>query len=122
MKERTLKEIETEIDAVVPTGNIGRVMDLVDEHGHTIDKMFYAIFDCDLERIYELENLGIDVTQDSFVKAAIKHDQLLVVCHQVHQGASIDTVIEYAENYESQRIWQWAKSWKKTHFIPKTEN
>ena len=115
MKERRLKEIEQEIEATSPTGNVGRVMDLVDEHGNTIDKMFQAIHEGNLERIYELETLGIDVTEDSFVKLAIKHDQLLVVCHQVYKGANINIVINYASDCNIGRIWQWAKSWKKVY-------
>lgn len=119
MKERTLKEIEQEIEATSPTGNVGKVMDLVDEHGNTIDSMFHAILDGNIERIYELETLGIDVTEDSFVNLAIKHDQLLIVCHQVHKGANINVVINYANEYKIGRIWQWATSWKKVHSTQK---
>lgn len=115
MKERTLREIEEEMDAIIPTGSIGRMLDLVDEHGNTIDKMFHAIFDGKLERIYELEKLGIDITEKSFLKAAIKHDQLLVACHQVHKGADINAIIELSENYDNQNILQWARSWKRAH-------
>jgi hypothetical protein len=122
MKERTLKEIEEEIEHYRALGGIGEVMDLVDEHGSTIDKMFHAIVDGNLEQIYELETLGIDITQNLFVKLAIKYEQLLVLRHQVHKGANIDTAIEYAEDYDIGIIWQWAKSWKKLHFTPESNN
>lgn len=109
---RTLKEIEEEIDRNVPLGNIGRVMDLVDEHGNTIDQMFYAIFDGDLDRIYDLEKLGIDITGESFVVAAVRNDQLMVVANQVRRGLNIDLLINIAECEGNQLIWNWAKCWK----------
>lgn len=109
---RTLKEIEEEIDRNVPLGNIGRVMDLVDEHGNTIDQMFYAIFDGDLDRIYDLEKLGIDITGESFVVAAVRNDQLMVVANQVHRGLDVDLLIDIAEREGNQLIWNWAKCWK----------
>lgn len=109
---RTLKEIEEEIDRNVPLGNIGRVMDLVDEHGDTIDQMFYAIFDGDLDRIYDLEKLGIDITGESFVVAAVRNDQLMVVAIQVRRGLNIDLLINIAECEGNQLIWNWAKCWK----------
>lgn len=109
---RTLKEIEEEIDRNVSLGNIGRVMDLVDEHGNTIDQMVYAIFDGDLDRIYELEKLGIDITGESFVVAAVRNDQLMVVANQVRRGLNIDLLINIAEREGNQLIWNWAKCWK----------
>ena len=109
---RTLKEIEEEIDRNVPLGNIGRVMDLVDEHGNTIDQMFYAIFDGDLDRIYDLEKLGIDITGESFVVAAVRNDQLMVVANQVRRGLNVDLLIDIAEREGNQLIWNWAKCWK----------
>ena len=110
---RTLKEIEDDIDKNVPLGNIGKVMDLVDEHGNTIDKMFYAVIDGDLERIHEMENLGIDITDRSLLKAAIKHNQTLVVYHQVKKGANLVVVIEISRDYENIPIEQWAKFCKR---------
>lgn len=109
---RTLKEIEEEIDKNVPLGNIGSVMDLVDEHGNTIDQMFYAIFDGDLDRIYDLEQLGIDITGESFVVAAVRNDQLIVVANQVRRGLNVDLLINIAEREGNQLIWNWAKCWK----------
>ena len=79
---RSLKEIEEEIDRNVPLGNIGRVMDLVDEHGNTMDEMFHAIIDGDLDRIYYLEQFGMDITGESFVVAAVRNDQLMVVANR----------------------------------------
>lgn len=109
---RKLKEIEEEIDRNVPLGNIGRVIDLVDEHGNTIDQMFYAIFDGDLDRIYDLEELGIDITGESFVVAAVRNDQLMVVANQVRRGLNVDLLINIAERESNQLVWNWAKCWK----------
>ena len=109
---RTLKEIEGEMDRNVPLGNIGKVMDLVDEHGNTMDQMFYAIYDGDLDRICYLEQFGIDVTGESFVVAAVRNDQLMVVANQVRRGLDVDLLIAIAEREGNQLIWNWAKCWK----------
>jgi hypothetical protein len=60
------------------TGNVGRMMYLIDEHGSTIEKMYAAIIDGDVDRVQELEQLGIVITDDCYLKAAILHDQLEV--------------------------------------------
>lgn len=118
-----MKEIEQKIEATFPTGDVRRGIILVDEQEiEAIDQMLQAIIDGNLKRIYEIETFGIDITQNFLVKLAIKYEQLLVVCHQVHKGANIDTVIGYAEDYDIGTIWQWAKSWKKLHFTPKSNN
>lgn len=90
---RSLKEMEEEMDSNVPLGNIGRVMDLVDEHGNTMDDMSYAIFDDDLDRIHHLEHLDMDITGESSVVAAVRNDQLMVVANQVRRGLDIDLLI-----------------------------
>ncbi len=89
---RSLKEIEEEMNRNVPLGNIGKVMDLVDEHGNTTDQMFYAIYDGDLDRICYLEQFGIDMTGESFVVAAVRNDQLMVVANQVRRGCDLPPV------------------------------
>lgn len=110
---RTLKEIEDDMDHYGALGDVGTVMDLVDEHGNTIDQMFCAIFDGKLDRIYELEPLGIDITEKHFLKAAIKHNQQFVVHYQVKKGANLDDVIDLAKDYEMSAIEQWAKFCKR---------
>lgn len=42
---RSLKEIEDDMDHHRTPGEIGTVMDLVDEHGNTIDRMYEAIME-----------------------------------------------------------------------------
>ena len=118
-----MKEIEQKIEATFPTGDVRRGIILVDEQEiEAMDQMLQAIIDGNLKQIYEIEAFGIDITQNFFLKLAIKYEQLLVVCHQVHKGANIDTVIGYAEDYDIGTIWQLAKSWKKLHFTPKSNN
>lgn len=131
MNERTIKEIEAEMDVVQETGDIGRMMDLVDEHGNTFDKMHDAIAECNLDRIAELEQLGLDITDEQFWKAAIISGQLLVVVHQVHRGVDINKIINFSELrteplkmgsivfFGNQLIWQWAKSWKSANALSK---
>ncbi|WP_175789419.1 hypothetical protein [Burkholderia cenocepacia] len=126
---RTLKEIEDDMDHYGALGEIGTVMDLVDEHGNTIDKMYEAIMEGDLERALELEKLGMDITENHFVKAAILHDQLLVVAHQVNNGADVELVIDFAKPREEpliegnisfsggQAIWQWARCWQSVNAL-----
>jgi hypothetical protein len=130
MNERT-KEIEAEMDKVSKTGDVGRMMDLVDEHGNTFDKMHDAIAEGDLDRIAELEHLGLNITNEQFWKSAIISDQLLVVVHQVHRGVNINKIINFAKPrtepfkmgrivfFGNHLIWQWAKSWKAVNALSK---
>jgi hypothetical protein len=129
MNQRTIQEIEAEMEELSNTGNLGRMMDLVDEHGYTIDRMYGAIIEGDLEKIQKLEPLGMDITEDCYVKAAIIHEQLLVVIYQVNKGADVDLVIDFAAPREepliegniyfsgSQVIWQWAKCWRSVKIL-----
>lgn len=128
---RTLKEIEEEMDKYSDLGDLGKVMDLADEHGNTVDKMYKAIIEGDLEKIKLLEPIGMDITQEHFVKAAIIHEQLLVIAYQVNSGADVDLVIDFAAPRDeplvsgslvysgSPLIWKWAKSWKSANALSK---
>ncbi|MHA6897968.1 hypothetical protein [Ralstonia pseudosolanacearum] len=113
MKERTIKEIEEDMDKYSEAGELGKVLDLVDEHGNTYDKMYWAIIDGDISRVIALEKLGIDVTTTQFVEEAIKQDQEVIVFHQVKQGANLDEVIELAKKHENDFIVQWAQYTKR---------
>ena len=101
---RSLKEIKEEMDRNVPLRNIGKVMDLVDEHDNTMEEMFNAIIDGDLDRLYYLEQFGIDITGESFVVAAVRNDQLMVVANQVRRGLDINLLINIAEREGNQLI------------------
>lgn len=126
---RTIQEIEAEMELAQETGDLGRVMDLVDEHGNTFDKMYAAIIDGDLDRIADVEKLGINITSEGMVKASIFNDQLLVVVYQVSKGADVDVIIDFAKPKEepirvgrttfsgNQTIWQWAKAWKSANAL-----
>jgi hypothetical protein len=128
---RTLKEIEAEMDHYQELGNLGKVMDLVDEHGNTYDKMHDAIAEGDLDRIAELEQLGLKITDEQFWNSAIISDQLLIIVQQVNRGVGIDKIIKFAEPrdepfkrgrivfFGNQTIWQWAKSWKSANALSK---
>ena len=121
---RSLKEIEDDMDHYRALGEIGTVMDLVDEHGNTIDRVYEAIMEGALGKAIELTELGINLTEKHFVKAAIIHDQLHIVAHQVNNGADVGLVIDFAKPREepliegnisfsgSQVIWQWARCWQ----------
>ena len=126
---RTLKEIEDDMDRYQKLGDLGMVMDLVDEHGNTFDKIYEAIIEGELERIAELEKLGMNITDEGFLKASIFNDQLLVVAYQVNKGADVDAIIDFAALKDepikvgrttfsgNQTIWQWAKSWKSANAL-----
>ena len=128
---RTLKEIDNEIDCYKKLGDLGLVMNLVDERGNTFDKMHDAIAEGDLDRIAELEQLGLKITDEQFWKSAIISDQLLVIAQQVSRGVNIDKIIKFAKPrdkpftlgrivfFGNQTIWQWAKSWKSANNLSK---
>lgn len=93
--------------------------------------MHDAIAEGDLDRIAELEQLGLKITDEQFWKSAIISDQLLVVVHQVNKGANVDKIIRFARPKDepleigrirfsgNQLIWQWAKSWKSANALSK---
>lgn len=110
---RTINEIEDEIDSPVPTVNADKVMDFVNEHGSSHDKMAYAIIDGDLERVIAIEKLGIECIDRQFIKLAIKHNRQFIVHHQVKKGASLDEVIDISRDYENISILSWAKYTKR---------
>lgn len=131
MSQRKIQEIEAEMDKVKKTGNIGRMMDLVDEHGYIIDKMHEAIADGDLDRIATLEQLSINITHAQFWKSAILSDQLLVIVYQVNKGANVDKIINFAKPRDvpfkiggtmfsgNLLIYKWANSWKYVNTLNK---
>lgn len=116
---RTLKEIEDEMNHFSALGDIGMVMDLVDEHGNTTDQMLVAIQAGDLERIKLLEPLGIDLTEEQYIHCAVENEQLLVVSYQVSKGADVDSLIKIAAYRDKHLIWQWAKCWKSVEVLNK---
>lgn len=128
---RKITEIEAEMEQAAKTGNIGKMIDLVDEHGNTFDKMHAAIADGDLDRITELEQLGKDITDTQFSKSAIISNQLLVVVYQVNKGADIDKIIRFSKprdeplkigkiNFSGNYlIYKWATSWKNVNVLDK---
>lgn len=104
-------------------------MDLIDEHGNLFDKMYAAIADCDLYRIAELEELGMNIKDEQFWKSAIINNQLLVIVYQVKKGADVDKIIKFSEpknepleignitfsgNY---LIYKWATSYKSVNAL-----
>ena len=126
---RKITEIEAEMEDVAKTGNIGKMMDLVDEHGNTFDKMHAAIADGDLDRITELEQLGINITDARFLKSAVINNQLLVIIYQVNHGADVDKIIRFAKPRDkplkigrisfsgNYLIYRWATSWNTVNFL-----
>lgn len=128
---RKITEIEAEMEQAAKTGNIGKMMDLVDEHGNIFDKMHEAIVYGDLDRIAELEDLGINITDAQFSKLAIISNQLLVIVHQVNKGADIDQIIQFSKPRDeplkigrisfsgNYLIHKWATSWKTVNVLNK---
>ncbi|WP_124616215.1 hypothetical protein [Burkholderia contaminans] len=92
-------------------------MDLVDEHGNTIDQMLLAIQEGDLEQIQFLEALGIDLTEEQFIHCSVLHEQLHLIAYQVSKGADVDRLIEIANYRDKPVISQWAKCWKSVNAL-----
>lgn len=85
-------------------------MDLLDEHGNTIDNMYYAIFNGDFDRIKHPETLDINVIDKSFVNAVVDHDQLRILSYQFEKGTDLEYIIELAEDSTKGVIIEWARS------------
>lgn len=128
---RKITEIEEEMEEVAKTGNIGKMMDLVDEYGNTFEKMHAAIADGDLDRITELEQFDMDITDAQFSNSAVISNQLLVIVHQVNKGADIDQIIQFSKPTDkplkigrvsfsgNHLIHKWATSWKTVNVLNK---
>jgi len=81
MTARTISEMQREMDEQCELGNIGAVMDLVDEMGNLEDRTLKAIAIGDLQAIQHLEALGVDVhgANGFFYRKAIRSAHLDVV-------------------------------------------
>jgi len=115
MKERTLAEIMKEMDHHVNKGNLGKVMDLVDDHGNLIDRMEYAIIDGDLELVGHLETLGVNSIHERFIRVAIRAKDFDILQHHILMGANIDEIIEFSSQMQVPLVELWAHAHKAHH-------
>lgn len=112
MANKTLGEIETEIESSFHQGDIGAVLQLTKQHSKLLDRMKFVIYEGDINEIRRLEDLGMDFTTSTFVKEAVAHDQRDVICHLVSKGADIDNVIELSKQLKNEVICIWAELYK----------
>lgn len=81
--------------------------------------MFYAIKDGNLERVKQIEALGVNVADIQFIKAAVKNNREKVVFYQVTKGANLHDVVELAKEYDNKFILQWAKFAQRNKMVSK---
>ncbi|WP_459190583.1 ankyrin repeat domain-containing protein [Ralstonia pseudosolanacearum] len=87
--KRTVSEIEAEMEYHQEDGNLGKVMDLVDEIGNMQDRLYTAIAKGDLEGVLYFESLGFALDEPHYLKVASQSNQCEVIELLVHKGIDI---------------------------------
>ena len=96
MNDRTVSEIEEEMEQYQEEGNLGKVMDLVDELGNLDDRLCDACAYADWEEIKHLKSLGVDLTSITFLAPAAKFGQTEVIKYLIQHGSDIHAENDYA--------------------------
>ncbi|MDM8356191.1 ankyrin repeat domain-containing protein [Pandoraea communis] len=93
MKIRTLQDIEKEMDCHQKKGNLGVVMDLVDEHGQIMDGFKNAIHGGDLVDLVTYQCLGVDLRYDDDfpLRLAAFCGQESIVQYLAERGADVQS-------------------------------
>lgn len=89
MSDRTVSEIEEEMGQYQQEGNLGKVMDLVDEVGNMGDRLTLAITNGDLDGALYFESLGFDLSEPFYLKIAAKYGQCEVIKHLIQCGSDV---------------------------------
>ncbi|MBR8147378.1 ankyrin repeat domain-containing protein [Burkholderia vietnamiensis] len=89
MNDRTVSEIEEEMDYHQKEGNLGAVMDLVDELGNMGGRLTVAITNGDWDDALYFESLGFDLKEPFYLKIAAKHGQCEIIQHLVQRGSDV---------------------------------
>ncbi|PRD76145.1 hypothetical protein C6P74_23945 [Burkholderia multivorans] len=86
---RTVSEIEAEMEYHQEDGNLGKVMDLVDELGNMGDRLTAAITNGDLDGVLYFESLGFDLKEPFYLKIAAKYGQCEIINHLIQCGSDV---------------------------------
>ncbi|HDR9038418.1 TPA: ankyrin repeat domain-containing protein [Burkholderia vietnamiensis] len=89
MVDRTVSEIEKEMDYHQEEGNLGTVMNLVDKLGNMGDRLTVAIANGDWDGALYFESLGFDLREPFYLKIAAKHGQCEIIKHLVQRGSDV---------------------------------
>ncbi|UZF16110.1 ankyrin repeat domain-containing protein [Ralstonia pseudosolanacearum] len=89
MRDRTVIEIEEEMDRHQEEGNLGAVMNLVDELGNMGDRLTAAITKGDLSSTLYFESLGFDLKEPYYLKIAAKYGQCEIIKHLIQCGSDV---------------------------------
>nr|CUV53964.1 protein of unknown function [Ralstonia solanacearum] len=89
MDDRTVVEIEKDIDFHQEQGNIGEVMNLVDELGNMGDRLTVAITNGDLNGTLYFESLGFELSQPFYLKIAAKYGQCEIINYLIQCGSDV---------------------------------
>ncbi|MBU9391518.1 ankyrin repeat domain-containing protein [Burkholderia multivorans] len=89
MGDRTVAEIEKDIDFHQEQGNIGEIMNLVDELGNMGDRLTLAITNGDLNGTLYFESLGFELSQPFYLKIAAKYGQCEIINYLIQCGSDV---------------------------------
>ncbi|WP_334036103.1 ankyrin repeat domain-containing protein [Burkholderia orbicola] len=86
---RTVSEIEEEMEQYQEEGNLGKVMDLVDELGNMQDRLYKAIAEGDLNEALYFDSLGFDLREATCLRVAAKYGQCKLIGYLIRNGADV---------------------------------
>ncbi len=91
IRDRTMQEIEADLEKFCDEGNIGAVMNLVDEMGEMEDRLFFFAQSGDLGKVKHYESLGCNLRQndDALLKTAACGGQVDVMRYLIEKGADV---------------------------------
>lgn len=86
---RTVSEIEEEMEQYQEEGNLGKVMDLVDELGNMQDRLYKAIAEGDLNEALYFNSLGFDLREAACLRVAAKYGQCKLIGYLIRNGTDV---------------------------------
>ena len=89
MGDRPVWEIEEEMEYHQEEGNIGAVMDLVDEMGNMQDRLYGAVANGDINDVLYYDSLGFDITDPSYLNVAVQYGQCKMIDFLINQGTDV---------------------------------
>lgn len=89
MGDRAVWEIEEEMGYHQEEGNVGAVMDLVDEIGNMQDRLFREIANGDLGGVMYFESLGFDLADPAYLVAASQFGDCKIIDYLIQQKSDI---------------------------------
>ncbi|MCA8354186.1 ankyrin repeat domain-containing protein [Burkholderia cepacia] len=89
MGDRTIREIEDDMDYHMEQGNEGAVSELTEEIENMRDRLTKAISEGNLTDVLYFESLGFDLSEPFFLNIAAKYDKPEIIKYLFERGSDI---------------------------------